>query len=231
MSAEMALALTDLQARLIANVPQSNSLPATTQYQNAVKEAVADYGRRCPVTKVATIAVVAGTAAYALPADFVRIVQFPSLKQMAVQGGVLITGAGIIPLSNNYNERYAFRNGQLTIYPTPPYTMNRYLYYAAGFPLAEDTFTDLAEEEAAIALHKAGELILLVIADGVARHGWRYSLADESVDKTALTANLRDQAKAEREQYDLAIASRAGGTQTVQADYNSSEYGSFGGSV
>ncbi len=227
----MAATLTALKAQLIANVPQSNSLPSATQYEAAVKEAVADFGRRCPVTKVATINVVTGTASYALPSDFVRLVQFPSLKQMAQQGGVLITGAGIIPLSNTYNERYAFRNGQLTIYPTPQYTMARYLSYAAGFPLATDTFTDLSDEEAAIALHKAGELILLVIADGVARQGWRYSLADESVDKTTLAANLRDQAKGEREVYDLAIASRAGGTQTVQSDYNTNEYGSFSGSV
>lgn len=223
--------LTDLTAKLVARVPQSNSLPTTAQYQDAVTEAVTDFGRRCPATKVATIAVVAGTAAYALPSDFVRVVQFLSLKQMAVQGGVLLTGSGIIPLSNTYNERYTFRNGTLTIYPTPQYTMSRYLYYAAGFPLVDEEFSELSDEDAALALHKAAEIILLVIADGCARHGWRYSLGDESVDKTSQAASLRDQARAEREQYELAIAARAGGTQTLQADYNTHEYGSFAGDV
>ena len=52
---------------------------------------MADYGERRPNQKVTTISVVSGTASYALPADFLREIQFEPLTGM---DGVLISSIG-----------------------------------------------------------------------------------------------------------------------------------------
>ena len=233
--------LVNLIQQLQLNVPPSSGNPADAQYSSAVIEAVADFGRRCPSTRVVTINVQANVSDYDLPNDFVRVSQFPSLRQLAVgtaTGAVILTGSGVVPISNTYNERYSIRNKKLTIIPTPLYSIARPLFYAGGFPLEgaapNQAFTELSDDDAAIAMHKAADLILMQIANGVARQNWSYSLAGESVTKSSLSQAIRDQAKAEREQYEQAIATRAnggGGTLTVQADYNTNEYGSFAGDV
>ena len=226
----MSIALSDLVGQLRATVPPASDQPATAQYQNAVKEAVLDYGRRAGVRLLTTIAVVSGTATYALPDDFVRVAQFPDFKQLA-RDGVIISGAGIIPTAGfTARERYAVRNKQLTIAPTPTYTIDRPLWYVAGFPLGtDDAYANLTDDDTAVLLHKAAELILMQIADGVARQGWSYSIGDESVNKTTLAQTIRDQAKSERELYDVALAGAVSGGAAIgtRATYTASEFGSF----
>jgi hypothetical protein len=230
----MSIALFDLIARLELAVPSASGLPTAAQYEDAVIEGVADFSRRCPSTRMTTLNITANVAEYALPADFVRIVQFPNVRQLS-SSGVMVTGSGLVPLSMNFSERHSIRNKKLTLFPTPQYSMERPIYYAGGYPLEgtapNQAFTDLSDDDASIALHKATELLLMVIAAGVARDGWNYSLVDMSVSKSGLPQAIREQAKGERELYELAIAARAGGTQTLQADYATSEYGSFSGDV
>jgi hypothetical protein len=226
----MSISLSDLVSQLKLIVLPSSSNPTDAQYESAVKEAVLDYGRRAGVRLLTTINIVSGTATYALPDDFIRISQFPDLKQLS-HDGVILSGTGIIPTAGfTSRERYAVRNKQLTISPTPTYSMDRPLWYVAGFPLDADAYADMTDDDVVVLLHKAAELILMQIADGVARHGWTYSIGDESVNKTTLAQTIRDQAAAERATYEDALKSALSGGAGVgtRATYTASEYGSFG---
>lgn len=227
----MSVSLSDLVSRLKLIVPPSSSYPADAQYEHAVTEAVLDYGQRVGMRRLTTISVVSGVATYTLPSDFIRIAKFPAISQIA-RDGIIISGTGIIPTSGfTVREYYSVRNQQLTISPTPTYTLERPLLYVAGFTLDNGVYTDLTDSDARVLLHKAAELILMQIADGVARHGWSYSIGDESVNKTALAQTIREQATAERAMYEDALKSAVAGSigAGVRATYTASEYGSFGG--
>lgn len=220
--------VSDLVKRMKDTISQQDSKPSDDQYRLAVIEAIRDLGERAPATKMVFINIVAGTSVYALPTDFVKLQEFPQLSRFAQQG-VIVTSGGLIPLSNLYTERYSTRNFKLSIFPVPTYSLNRPLWYGAGYVLDtgdNDTFTDLTDLEAGIGMHKASALLLLQIADGVARQAWRYSLGDETVDKIQLAFELRKQATAEADFYKDALADR---NQQIlrQATYATYEYGSF----
>jgi len=64
----VSIALTVLVARLQNAVPQRNGAPA--DYSRLVQDAVQQLGQDVPIITTATLAVVAGTATYTLPDDF-----------------------------------------------------------------------------------------------------------------------------------------------------------------
>lgn len=218
----MGIALTELVARLKADVPPYNNIPSDDQYTRIVQESVLDYGARAPATKVWELSIIPGVGRYELPADFVRLIDVPSIEKLQ-RGGVVITGQGIIPTTRFPPERFVARGNNLLITPVPQYSITRPIIYSAGFALVGDEYPELAEADAAILLHKARALVLYLIADGVARYGWRYSLADESVDKTTLPGVLREQAKVEEVLYEQMIRTGVA-TRTIRAEYNWGEY-------
>jgi hypothetical protein len=210
----MSTALASLVARLTTAVPAQNDVPSAAQYQQCCQDAVNDYAERRPNQKVTTIAVVSGTARYALPTDFLRQIQFDPLTGTE---GVLVVSAGLIALDADFDEIYTFTGGYLTIYPTPCYTADRELLYAAGHELdSSDCYPDLTAADARIVLLKAQALAIDLQANVAAQSGWKYQIGDEMVDKSGLAGKHRDQAAYLQKQYEDAIAKAAGSSYGVR---------------
>lgn len=196
----MSVALSTMISRLQSDVAARNGLPSSTQYEQCVKDAVADFSRRAPMQKVATINVVSGTAGYALPDGFSKLLRFTGA--LNPQTGVLNTAAGLIPVDASFKERVMVQGAQLVIYPTPAYTMARDLWYAAAYVLdVTNVYADMTDEAAAIVMLKAQALALMLQAHQAAKEGWLYSIGDESVSKVSLPENLRNASKFADAQY------------------------------
>lgn len=175
--------LTDLAARLAALVPPSGGAPTTAQYQQAARDAVADFGRRVPRSLIATLSIVSGTATYSLPAGFQKVIRLDVLAGRDVQRNAL--GFLVPPPLGGWKERYTVSGGQITFYPTPGYTLERALLYAAGYPYlsASDTFDGLTEELEGVALLKAQATVAGSLALQSTGGGFSYRIGDVSVDK------------------------------------------------
>ncbi len=182
----MAILLSKLVSRLQADIPARNNVPSDAQYEQAALNAVRDFGRRCGQEKVTDLTIVANTADYALPDDFVKLIKLSSLSS---PNGVWISSTGIIPLPHNLQpELITIRNNVLTIKPTPTYSLERGLRYKAGWAISGDgedrTFADMGEAEADIVLLMASADCmshqLNVEGGGVLS----YRIGDESFDKS-----------------------------------------------
>lgn len=216
--------LADLVARLTASVPPVSGVPSTAQYIQAVKDAVADLSRRASVPRVTTLAIVAGTASYDLPADFQQLIRlsqigaaYPAevgsweLGAGGFGGGTLVTPAGLVPFSGVYREQITITGDQLTIYPTPQTSADRTLVYAAGDALNEDgdAYPTLTEDRAAIALllAQASCIERLAGAAGASTTGGKVSGLGYSIDGSAGVSGQRAQAQGLRTDYLNAVAS------------------------
>ena len=189
----MSISLSSLVSRLQSDVPARNSVPSAEQYERAVTEAVADFSQRAPMEKVSSVSVVNGTAAYTLPADFVKLIGLESLVNAS---GVLITDSGLVPVSSSFSERLMVNGTTLTIYPTPTYTMARDLWYMAGYILDDDAaYADMSEAEAALVMMLATAKALGWQANAAALEAWNYQIGDERVSKERLAEALRSQAQ------------------------------------
>jgi hypothetical protein len=216
--------LADLVSRLSADIPAVSGVPSAAQYSQAVKDAVADLSRRASVPRVATLPIVAGTAAYALPVDFQALIR---LAQIGVpypavvgnweigssdHGGAFVTAAGLVPFSGSYREQVTVSGGTLTIYPTPLTSADRSLVYAAGDALVDDGYPTLTDDRAAIALLLAKATCLdriVLAASGSAGklRGLGYEI-DGSLAQTSQRAEAGDL----RTQYLAAVASLTAGS-------------------
>lgn len=218
----MALALSELVARLQADVPARDAIPSLEQYERCVRDAVADFSRRAGRVKIATLSIVAGTATYSLPADFVRLIRIESLFQ---PDGVMHTASGLVPVSQSFSERTTIADGQITFWPTPNYSTTRYLHYQAGWVLdASNAYQELGEAEAEIAMRLAAAKALFLQANKAAQEAWQYALGDERVSKERLAGELRAQAEATERAYTQALSGYNGGTFGIRADYPSHAY-------
>lgn len=186
----MAKTLASLVSQLQSEVPAVNSVPTTAQYTQAVKDAVAEFSRRCGVKKNSTIAVVSGTASYALPTDFLKLIEIDD--PYSNEHHVIVTATGIIPFSelSPFEEEITVVNKMLTIFPTPGYSMTRYLEYKAGWVLSgtdpNETYADMGDDEAQIVMIKAKSLAIEKRANALASSGgMKYSLGAVSVDKSS----------------------------------------------
>jgi len=198
-----------LISRLQSDVAARNSVPSSAQYEQAVRDAVADFSRRAPMQKVVTINVVSGTASYALPSGFSKMIRFTGA--LNPQTGVLNTAAGLIPVDASFKEHVMVQGAQLVIYPTPLYTMARDLWYAAAYVLdGSSAYADMTDEVAAIVMLKAQALALMLQAHQAAKEGWLYSIGDESVSKVSLPDNLRNESKLADAQYLEAVRTYIG---------------------
>lgn len=183
----MAVLLDDLVARLMEEVPEVDGTPTDQQYEAAVKDAVADFSRRCGTVKIATLNIIAGTASYELPDDFLTLIALHGLF-----GGRVINSAnGLIPIPDGFNERYTVRGRTITFTPTPFYTLARDYRYKAGWSLTpgdgdyeSDVYADMGEEEAAIILIKAKGLCVEKMVGAAAGNTGKYSLGAVSVDNS-----------------------------------------------
>lgn len=204
----MSVSLSTLVSRLQSDVPARNSVPSAEQYERAVTDAVADFSRRCPMERSATLSIVSGTASYALPSDLVRLIQIESLTNAS---GVILSDVGIIPVSSSYSERLMVQGSNLTIYPTPEYTVDRDIWYLAGQVLdANQDYPDMDESMAGIVLLGAAAKALQWQANAAALEAWQYQIGDERVNKERLADALRAQAQEFERRFQAAAASQSG---------------------
>lgn len=198
--------LSDLVTRLQADVPADNGVPSTAQYEQAVKDAVADFSRRTGRIKIGTLEIVAGTATYTLPADFQKLIDVLSFQF----GGTLVTDR-LIPMDANFiDEKFVVTDGQIRIYPTPGYTMDRDYRYKAGWALVNGTFAELGGLEEDIVMLKAQSLALEKQANVPSSGINKYSFGAVSVDKGSESSETRANAEKRQAQYEIACDSYNG---------------------
>jgi hypothetical protein len=207
--------LSELTDRLSDDVPAEDGVPSTTQYQNAVKDAILDFSDRCGVEAIGTISVVSGTATYDLPADFLKVIKLQSFGGQEVLHSV----DGLIPVPAGWCERFTIRNGRITFYPTPTYTMARELRYKAAW-IGTDTGEDypdvnyemLGEREARIVLLKAQAIALTKQANAQASTGIKYSFGAVTEDLSGGSDSTRKNSNDIEREYDKACEKYNGQT-------------------
>ncbi len=196
----MSVSLAVLADRLQRSVPQRNGAPA--DYEQLVIEAVAQFSQDLPIIAATTLALVAGTASYALPPDFLYAIDFAAPP---IYGDVLIANQGIIPLAGGLTEAHYIEGDSVRFDPVPAYSTTRTVRYAAAHSLAGGMFPRLSENGARIALLYAQYLALNEQANASAGDGWSYKIGDESVDKRGLAAAIQTQAGAALDAYNAAL--------------------------
>jgi hypothetical protein len=185
----MSKLLSELVAQLELDIPAEDSVPTEVQYENAVKDAIADFSEQCGLEQIETLSIVSGTATYDLPADFLRLI---SLTQLGGVGVMFSAESQIIPLSGNWCERHTIRNGRITFYPVPRYSLQRYFSYKAawigtdieaeGSEAADVEYETMGEREARIVLMKAKALASTKKANAQAGSAIKYSFGAVSED-------------------------------------------------
>lgn len=208
----MAVTLATLVSRLQAQAPAKNSIPASADYSQHVQDAVLQLSQDAPMRKVGTLPVVSGTADYALPSDFLFMIDLPTL---GTEDGVMVNASGIIPLPSSWwVEDITIAGDTLTITPTPTYTLDRTYHYAARHVLTgetgSETYAVLNENAARVALLYAQHLALSQQAVSVAGSAWKYSIGDESVDKSQQASGYKSAAEVALAGYRRAVAAHKG---------------------
>ena len=218
----MSILLSDLVERLAVDVPAEDSVPSNTQYEKAVQDAIRDFSEQCGLVQISTLNIVPGTATYDLPADFLKMI---ALESFASADGVLISAQGLIPISANWEEQHTIRNGQITFYPTPTFTMARELRYKAAWigtdieaddSVAADTdYETMSEREARIVLLKAQANALEKQSNALSGQTLKYSLGAVSVDKGSTIEEKRRKADSFNDEY-LAACEKYNGQVAMQ---------------
>lgn len=197
--------LSELVERLTEDVPAEDGVPSDSQYENSVKDAVRDFSERCGVTQIGTISVVSGTSTYDLPDDFLKLIKLTTLTGE----GVLHSASGqLIPLSSDWCEKHTIRNGQITFYPIPRYTLTRDIHYKAAWILTgEDEdygggeYETLGEREARIVLLMAKSNALTKKANAQEGASIKYSFGAVSEDPSGSSDSSRKDAKVFEDEY------------------------------
>jgi hypothetical protein len=187
--ARLILALTE-------EVPAMNSVPTANQYEQAIREAVLDFSRRCGLVKIGSLAIISGTATYSLATDFLKMIALDALTGI---DGVIVADK-LIPVSKDFEEEYTIVNKQITFYPTPQYTMTRYYRYKMQWVATAGDYTTLGEDEQQIVLLLAKSKCLMKIANEQAGDNIKYSFGAVSEDLGGASDTSRKNANdAERE--------------------------------
>lgn len=186
----MSVALSTLTDRLEGSVPPVDDVPTPSQYQDAVTDAVSTFSRRVGNRRQYQINVVSGTAVYALPDDFQKVIKLEPLESGSARyGDTLIISGQLYPASQGlYEETHTIAGNTITLYPTPTYTAVRYLWYKAGFVISGDSnYADMVDSMIPIIMAKAQGNIYRMIAARVARSdGWKYKFGDVEIDKSGI---------------------------------------------
>lgn len=202
----MAVSLESMVSRLENQVPARNGVPA--DYEQVVQDAVLQLSQDVPRVAVGTLSVVAGTATYDLPSDFLFLIQLESLSN---PDGIIISDAGIIPIPVHWEEQYYVDGAEITFDPTPTYTLTRQYRYAALYELdSNDVYQKLTTNGARVALLYAQYLALTEQANAVAGDGWRYRIGDEEVDKSKQGDGLGKRAQGLLDAYQREVKAQKG---------------------
>lgn len=196
----------DLVAKLSADVPADGGVPSSTQYENAVDDAIRDFSERCGLEQISTLSIVSGTATYDLPDDFLKVIQ---LQAFGGQDVLFAANSQIIPVPAGWCERYTIRNGQITFHPTPTYTVAKTLRYKAAWIGAPTDYGDvdyatLGEREARVVLLKAQAIALTKQANAQSSTSLKYSFGAVSEDLGGSSDTTRKNANDIEREYDKA---------------------------
>jgi len=185
----MAYLLSALTARVTADVPAYNSVPSTAQYQQAVKDAIDAYSLRNPIVDTATLSLVADTADYDLPTDFLEVIRMRAPE-----------------LADYDAEEWEVKgDGTVTFYPTPDSAHDYLLRYCArhvGTAVADPSYADLTDTDARVLLFLAKAYCLQLQAHKAARDAWQYTEGDQAVNKVAQSAAFKTMKKEALDDYE-----------------------------
>lgn len=195
----MTVLLAALKSRLEAAAPARDGVPA--DYEQFVLDALMQVSMDAPLRRVATLSLVKGQALYDLPDDFLFLIE---VAPVAAWGdNVLLSDDGIVPLGMRRTmERWEMDGAQLRVYPTPTAAAERTLRYAAMY----NGTTGVSETVAYAVVLYGQYLVLMQQANALAGDGWKYSIGDESVDKSGQANGLRSQAGGVLTAYRAAVA-------------------------
>jgi len=196
----MTISIAQLADRLQRTVPARNGVPG--DYERLAVDAVHQLSQDVPVITAVTIQVVAGQAAYGLPADFLYEIELTGLP---AQGGVIVSNGGLIPVGNGWEETHYIEGDSLRFDPVPTYSTTRMLRYAACHVAANGVYPRLSENGARVAVLYGQYLALLEQANAVAGDGWAYKIGDESVDKRGQGSAIQAQASVALTSYQNAL--------------------------
>ena len=197
----MSTPLTLLAAQLEQAIPARDGVPAS--YTELVQAAIWQLSTDLPMVRQATINVVAGTAIYTLPDDFLHVI---ALTVPTSESGVIVGDGKLIAAPAGWDEQYYIAGSEIAFDPTPTYTMARTLRYAAAHVLdASSAYPRLSANGARIALLYAQYLALQEQAAAVAGDGWSYKIGDEAVDKRGQGSGIQTQAAALLASYQNAV--------------------------
>lgn len=206
----MSKLLSELVSKLELDVPAEDGVPSTVQYENAVKDAIADFSEQCGLEQIGTLNIVSGTASYDLPADFLKLIR---LTALGGEGVLFSTNSQIIPLSgSSWCEKHTIRNGQITFYPIPRYSIAREFAYKAAWigtdiepessgGEADIEYETLGEREARIVLLKAKALASTKKANAQAGSAIKYSFGAVSEDLGGVSEASQKDAKTFEDEY------------------------------
>lgn len=206
-----------LAYRLYRLVAPRDGIPG--DYEQLIADAVNRLSQDAPMIKRATLNVVSGTASYTLPDGFQALIELQSPTQ---PGGLINSAAGLIPVSANWEEAYEVAGNTLTFTPTPTYTMGRAYRYSAAHVAVNGRYATLTENLARLALLYAQAQALTAQASAASGNAWKYTIGDESVDKTAQSKGIQSQADALMKQYQAEVKALQGYGSTAR--YNSEGY-------
>lgn len=197
----MSVALSALAARLTAAIPVKFGQP--TDYNQLVKDAVWQLSQDVPIVTAVDLAIVSGTALYTLPSDFLFVI---TLASMTAPGQGVLVGSFLMPVPEAFSERFYIEGDQIRFDPTPAYSVTRSLRYAACHVLnLSSAYPRMSENSARIALLYGQHLALASQAAAAGAASWKYSIGDESVDKSRAGTALQEQANNMLNMYHQAI--------------------------
>jgi len=182
----VAQTLTGLVARVTADVPAYNIVPSSGQYTQAVKDAVDAYSLRNPIVDTTTLSLVADTADYDLPSDFIVEIRMRAPE-----------------LADYYGEEWEIKgDGTVTFYPTPDVAHDYELRYCARHTLSGNDYADLTDTDARVLLLYAKSLCLQMKSDKAADDAWEYTEGEQRVSKVKQSAAFETRAKKAEADYE-----------------------------
>jgi hypothetical protein len=203
--------------RLYSAIPPREG--TAEDYEQLIADAVNRLSQDAPLIRRATLNVISGTADYSLPDGFQALIE---LQSPAQPGGIINSAAGLIPVSANWEEAYEVAGNTLTFTPMPTYTMGRAYRYSAAHAPVNGRYATLTENLARLALLYAQAQALTAQANAASGNAWKYTIGDESVDKTAQSKGMQAQADALMKQYQAEVKALQGYGSTAR--YNSEGY-------
>lgn len=222
----MAVSLDDMVSRLQNQSPPRNGVPE--DYEQIFRDAVLQVSLDAPLLRTASISIQSGVGVYALPNDFLSLVDMPVVAPLIAPGTIYpsagwtsinMDSGGLIPIPQGYQEVFDVAGTQITFNPVPTYSVIRSFRYAATYALVGDVYPTLSQLGATAAMVYAKFLVSLEQAGAKVHSGWSYSIGNERIDKSKLGATIAEQASRLQSRYESLI-SRMGSNYGSRSSYD-----------